>query len=165
MKRMISCIMALLLLTGCAAIGNSSNINFYYPRAEFEYNSPDGAIDSEVRDHSGNTSTFSLLSLYLNGPLEVKFSNPFPADVKLLSVYTVDDTLYITLSDEFASLSGSSLILACACIGRTGMELSGAKEAKIQCSNLLLDGKSEIVVNDSTVFYSDEQTEAQSEVN
>ena len=163
MKHIISCIMALFLLTGCSTIGNSSTVNFYYPRAEFEYNSADGVIDSEVRDNGSNASTSSLLSLYLKGPVEIRFSNPFPANVKLLSAYTVKNTLYITLADEFATLSGSSLILACACIGRTGMELSGASEAKIQCNKLLLDGKPEVVINDTTFFYSDKDIDAQSE--
>ena len=74
MKHIISCIMALFLLTGCSTIGNSSTVNFYYPRAEFEYNSADGVIDSEVRDNGSNASTSSLLSLYLKGPLEIRFS-------------------------------------------------------------------------------------------
>lgn len=164
MKRLIYLLLMMFFLAGCINPTTPSSVTFYYPRADFEYNSSDGILAPEVRSHGGNTSTAYLLDQYLDGPLGEKLVNPFPADASLISVHTVDNTVFITVSDTMAQLSGAPLILACACLGRTGMELSGTNQAHIQCKSLLLDGKTSIIVNEETIFYSDSFHSSNSEV-
>ena len=164
MKRIFVMILMLLLLSGCTGAATASSVTFYYPRASFEYNAPDGILAPEVRSHGGNTSTAYLLDQYLDGPLDEKLVNPFPADASLISVHIVNNTVFITVSDTMAQLSGAPLILACACLGRTGMELSDTKQAHIQCSSLLLDGKTSIIVSEDTFFYNDSYHPSYSEV-
>ena len=154
-KRILCFVFVLLLLNGCARPLGASDASFYYPKKEYSYNDPDGVIGKEVRSNGGISSSARLLDLYLKGPLDEKLNNPFPEDITTVSFYTLGDTVYITLSDSMAALSGASLILASSCIGRTAMELAGVSNAQIQCENLLLDGKSFIVINENTVFYSD----------
>lgn len=154
-KRILCFITVLLLLGGCASPLGASDATFYYPKAVFSYNDVDGVIGSEIRNNGGISSSARLLDLYLEGPMDEKLLNPFPEDVTTVSFYTLEDTVYVTLSDSMAALSGASLILACSCVGRTAMELAGVSSAQIQCENLLLDGKEAITINDNTVFYSD----------
>ena len=154
-NRIIAIVLIVFCLSGCFPSGNAAMVNFYYPRAEYGYNTEDGVIAAEVRNNGGISSAAPLLTLYLKGPLDEKLRNPFPAGLSVISVYTLEDTVYVTLTDALATLSGAPLILTCCCIGRTAMELTGANSAQIQCYNLLLDGKKFITVNDQTVFYSD----------
>lgn len=155
MKKAISLLLVLLLLGGCGKKDSPGEVTFYYPRAEYTYNSPDSVIASETRDNGGYLSTVQLLSLYLEGPLEETLTDPFPKGISVLSAYTDGHTLYVTVSDEMATLSGAPLILACACLGRTGMEITGSVSAQIRCETLLLDGKQSITVSDNAMIYTD----------
>ena len=163
-NRIILLLLIALLISACAKEDKPSDVNFYYPKAEFDYNTDDGAISYEVRSNGGIASSAILLNLYLQGPLEEGLLNPFPENVSVVSLYTLEDTVYVTLSDSMAELSGAPLILSCACICRTAMGLAGTQSAQIQCETLLLDGKKFITVNENTVFYSDIFHQAKSEV-
>ena len=163
-NRIILLLLIALLISACAKEDTPSDVNFYYPKAEFDYNTDDGAIGYEVRSNGGIASSAILLNLYLQGPLEEGLLNPFPENVSVVSLYTLEDTVYVTLSDSMAELSGAPLILSCACICRTAMGLAGTQSAQIQCETLLLDGKKFITVNENTVFYSDIFHQAKSEV-
>lgn len=163
-NRIILLLLIVLLISACAKEDKPSDVNFYYPKAEFDYNTDDGAIGYEVRSNGGIASSAILLNLYLQGPLEEGLLNPFPENVSVVSLYTLEDTVYVTLSDSMAELSGAPLILSCACICRTAMGLAGTQSAQIQCETLLLDGKKFITVNENTVFYSDIFHQAESEV-
>lgn len=163
-KRIVSFLLISLLLTGCFRTEKPSDVTFYYPKVKFDYNSDDGIIGQEIRSSGGIFSTARLLNLYLKGPHSEALRNPFPENVSVISVYTMDGTVYVTLSDSLAALSGAQLILACACIGRTAMELSDKQNAQIQCDTLLLDGKQFITINESTIFYSDTFHQSEQEV-
>ena len=154
-KRILCVILILPLLCGCSRPLGASDVSFYYPKAAFSYNDSDGAIGVEIRNNGSISSSARLLDLYLEGPVDEKLRNPFPEDVTTVSFYTLENTVYVTLSDSMAVLSGASLILACSCVGRTAMELAGVSSAQIQCENLLLDGKAAIIISENTVFYSD----------
>jgi hypothetical protein len=162
-KRILLLVLIALLLVGCGLNMKNVDVRFYYPREEYGYNLKDGVIAYEVRSNGGIASSAELLNIYLQGPAEEGFRNPFPADLSVLSLYTLDDTVYIAVSDSLAELSGAKLILTCACIGRTAMDLTGTTNAQIQCEKLLLDGKNVITINENTVFYNDTFHQAPSE--
>ena len=158
MKRIIPAflILSLLLgLCGCKDHSGGEEISYYYPRAEYQYNSADSILAPEARETNGVYVAAELLQTYFQGPLDPLFTNPFPAKLKLVSIYNDSTTVYITVSDEMAKLSGAPLIIACASLGKTAMDMTGTTEANIQCQSLLLDGKKAIVINDETVLYLD----------
>ena len=163
MKRILLLVLIALLLVGCGQNKKNADVRFYYPREEYGYNLKDGTIAYEVRSNGGISSTAELLNIYLQGPTEEGFRNPFPKELSVQSVYTVEDTVYVTVSDALAELSGAPLILTCACIGRTAMDLAGTANAQIQCEKLLLDGRNVITINENTVFYNDTFHQAPSE--
>ena len=163
-KHILLLILLISVLFGCANPLSPSDAAFYYPKAEFGYNSHDGAIAYEIRNNRGISSNADLLNLYLKGPADEDLRNPFPEDLTVISVYTLEDTVYVTVSDTMAKLSGAPLILSCACLGRTAMGLSNTTCAEIKCETLLLDGKKQITVNENTVFYSDIFHQSDSEV-
>lgn len=155
MKKLLCLLCLLVLLTGCVQAPNKLEAAFYYPRAVYTYNQEDGVIAIEYRDKGGSTSAKDILSLYLQGPASETLVQPFPQGLTLSSIHTDGRTVYVTVTDELASLSGATLILACSCLGRTAMELTGCSSAEIRCENLLLEGRRTIFISDSTVLYSD----------
>jgi len=158
MKRIIPALLVLSILLGLGGCGIDSygnQVSFYYPRAEYQYNSADSILAPEARDTDGVSIQSQLLQTYFQGPLDPAFTNPFPAGLKLVSVYTDSTAVYITVSDEMAKLSGAPLIIACASLGKTAMAMSRTSEAQIQCQSLLLDGKKTLVISDETVMYLD----------
>lgn len=155
MKRLLLLSLAVLVLVGCSQENDPGKMRFSYPRAEFSYNRADSVIVSEFREVDRSLSVGALLSMYLEGPMDSTLVNPFPQGLSIQSVWNDGHTLFITVSDHMATLSGAPLILACSCLGRTAMDISGAASADIRCESLLLDGKKSITVNADTVIYTD----------
>lgn len=159
MRKFLCLLFALILLTGCVKEPKKTEAAFYYPRVIYAYNRDDAVVAKEFRDKGGSTSVNYLLDLYLQGPLSDNLQNPFPQNLRLLSVHTDGKTVYMTVTDELATISGASLILACSCLGRTAMELTGCSSAEIRCESLLLDGRRTIFINENNILYSDSMSE------
>jgi hypothetical protein len=141
---------------GCFDQNKSTQLQFYYPRLEYTYGNVDGMIAGEPRADATDHSAAKLLNLYLEGPVDPQFVNPFPEELEIIDVRSDGHALYITVSDHMAKLSGASLITACACLAKTGMHLVGVESAYVHCESLLLDGKKGIWINeDTTIFYDD----------
>ncbi len=146
----------LLLLTGCKKQEFQTPANFYYPRAEYAYHTADGVIAPEVREVHGYHSEKQILAIYLYGPLVNSLVNPFPSGTQVVDIANVDDSLCITLSDQFAKLTGSQLMLASASLAKTAMELATVSSVKLQCSSQSLDGKQFILIDKETILYLDD---------
>jgi hypothetical protein len=159
MKKFLCLLFALVLLSGCVQEPKKTEAVFYYPREVYFYNRDDAVVAKEFRDKGGSTSVSYLLDIYLQGPLSDNLQNPFPQNLRLFSVHTDGKTIYMTVTDELATLSGASLILACSCLGMTAMELTGCSSAEIRCESLLLDGRKAIFINENTILYSDSMTD------
>lgn len=164
MKRVICVFLAFLILApvyGCQHRNHNENYVFYYPRNDYGYNVQEGKfyeniIASEIRDNFLNETVSEIISVYLNGPISQNCSNPYPENLSLESFSTEDQTLYITVSDHLSELTGIRLMIACACLGKTGMELTNTTSVQISCRKAMLDGKKsvtlhydQIIVNDS----------------
>ena len=128
MKRAL-CIFLILVLSfglfGCR-LGKRSDVlepvEFYYPRKtdRFIYGSDNGVISAEIREASGHVNDLKyLFTMYLYGPQDSALRSPFPSGCKLSSLRTEEDTLYIRLSEEFATLENTELTLACAALAKT----------------------------------------------
>lgn len=175
MKKWIStslCVVMILLLSACGSTPIKDPGKFYYKRVDMVYGSIDSVIAPETRDLDGIRSDIGkLLALYFQGPKDGTLESPFPRNTTVVKWATVDNTLILTLSQEFAQLSGIDLTIACGCIAKTIIELTPIQRVNFQVDNALLNGEPSIsmsaknlqLVDDSlerlvtniTVYYSD----------
>lgn len=131
----IMCMLTLLSLMAsfCACtFSQADTVSFYYPRADFLYDEPDGVIASEERDAAGHTADMQyLLSLYLMGPLKQELVCTFPKSTRLLTDSRDGSRMLIELSDTSESLTDAEFSLGCACLALTCIKASGAEEIVI----------------------------------
>lgn len=136
MKRLFCLILAAcLLLSGCSLSsgGVREPVRFYYLRSEYQYDTPDGVIASEIREAAGHTHDLPyLLALYLIGPSEDELVSPIPRGTRIYSAVTEGDTVTLTLSDTGKTMTDGEFSLACACLALTSMEITGAGAVTIQ---------------------------------
>lgn len=129
MKRVFAIFLIALLLCGCSA---KETVSFYFLRSDYVYGTEDGVIALEHRDASGSeNSLYYLLRLYLDGPLSDTYTSPFPKGTRLISVLKTDNTVYVTLNQEYASLTELDLTLANACLTSTVFSLTDAGQVQI----------------------------------
>lgn len=161
MKRIIA---ILLLLCLClTAIGCSpekdpikSPVTFYYRRAEFDHGSEQSVILGETRESEGIRGNIPrLLEEYLKGPVSEELAATFPDDAKLIDYRTKDSSAFVTVSDELAQLSGIELTVACACLAKTVIELTGIKSVHIQAQTAMLGNEQVIIMDSSRILLLD----------
>lgn len=171
MKRLISILIAVCLIISMSSCTQgdeiASPVHYYYLRTEFTYGASDSVIAAEVRESAGFENNYeALLDFYLSGPVNTEFLSPFPASTKLHSLSWENGVLCLTLSDSFAQLTGLDLSLACACLGKTCMELTGAEEVVLRAQTQQLDGEDTIIITaDSFVLLDEEAEESEPEEN
>ena len=128
MKRVLILMLALILTVALFAcrFGKRGDVlepvEFFYPRKaeSFMYGSENGVISAEIREASGHVNDLKyLLSMYLYGPQDSELRSPFPPGCKLNGLRAEEDTLYVRLSEEFATLENTELTLACAALAKT----------------------------------------------
>ena len=136
-------------LFGCRSNDFENPIVFYYLRKTDTFDSDDSVIAHEIVEGSRYSHISLVLSAYFQGPQDSTLESPFPAGTYLLNTQKADDILTITLSREFASLSGVSLSLACCALAKTVMEYTGVSAVQIQTLSTLLDGDASIVIRES----------------
>lgn len=148
MKRctiIILLISLLAALCSCSSQG-SSTTDFYYLTAAVQYDSEDGVITAEKRSKN-ESDALVLLTEYLKGPASKQLISPFPDGCRLLSCDQNENVLQITVSNEFATLTGYDLTLACACLTLTARSVFPVTTVEIRAESELLDGKSVITMN------------------
>lgn len=128
--------------------------NFYYCTNPIIYNSESGLVSAEVRETAGCYEDMTvLLELYLQGPITDGHRSPFPSNVSVVIYYRNEGTIRLELSEEFASLSGFDLTVACTCLSMTLFELTDAQYIEISAQYSLLDSKRSITMRrDSFIF-------------
>ena len=130
-------------------------VSFYYVPAEYSFNVTDSAILPELREGNGIDDLSEMIALYLKGPVDPELHSPFPPETKLLRLEQADQTLILTLSDDFASIQGHKLTLACAVISKTCLELSDCVKIQIRAESATLDGEKFIEMNASSLLLLD----------
>lgn len=144
MKRILCLILVTVLLTlssGCHYNDGSEflePVEFYYPRRseQFVYGTQDGVLAAEMREASGHTDDLSyLIPMYLRGPQDEKLRSPFPTGCTLVEVRSGGNMLVVILSEEFTTLEGMELTLACASLARTCFSLTDAQRIRIDSSS------------------------------
>ena len=158
MKRRICCFLILSLLLsfcGCRSSNIENPISFYYLRKAPSFGSYDSIIAQEIVDGNEFTTIAKVLHFYLRGPEDPTLKTPFPPGTYLLDAKTSGDTLTVTLSDSFATLTGVSLSLACCAIAKTAMDFSGVLSVEIRTNSARLDGEESIVIRHTDLILYD----------
>ena len=131
MKKIICIIVitaSLFLILGCNSVSkqNHNTVLFYYIHNDFKYGTESGVItstavtvDAEYSDYEG------LLNLYFNGPTNYESISPFPAGISLVNFQMDNNKVQLVLSPHMATLSDSEFTVACACLTRTVVEMTG----------------------------------------
>ena len=164
MKRFLALMLtaaSILSLCACSkAPSYERPVSFYYPVSEMQYDATGSAISPEVREGKDLTSLESTLELYLNGPQDSAYTDPFPQGLRIQDIDSIESTLYLTFSDELGKLSGMDLTVACCCITLTCLELTNASNIFIQAESVLLGGEKSITMNRDCLLLLDNSGEA-----
>lgn len=153
MKKWILWLLIGALLLGCWGCAPRQEkltypIRFYYLPDEYTFGAADSVFEWEAREGNGMQNDLNaLLTLYLQGPQSQNLHSPFPSGTELLHLDRMEDTLHITLSEEFASIQGFKLTLACAALTKTVLELTDCVNVRITAETATLNGKKFIIMN------------------
>jgi hypothetical protein len=147
MKKVVSLILAFLTVLSLSGCGTKTSqgedtVSFYYLREadSYIYGAPDGVVTGEVRaESSASSGTGYLLSLYLMGPLDENLRSPFPAGCEITNIVRNGKEVTVVLNANFTTLKGIHLSLACVCLARTCMSVTGAEVVQIHAETF--DGK------------------------
>lgn len=155
MKKTWSYVLIFLLLLGLCGCsdGNQTHntVAFYYRNPTFSYDAQCSALTAEQRDSTAFSSHEEILAAYFAGPLSENLVSPFPSGLELILMTKDANTLFLTLSDEIAELSGLELTFACCCIAKTCLELTDAENVVISAETGLLGGEKSITVNEDNM--------------
>lgn len=145
MKRALAFILLMIIIfcsCGCAHTAGTATANFYYCAIDPDYHTQSSIIQSELRKVETNLSDLEgVLSLYFDGPVSNRLESPFPAGTKLKTAQPGKDITAIVLSDHISTLSGVELMIACACLATTVMEITQADIVQIRAETALLDNQ------------------------
>lgn len=134
-------------------------VTFYYCAENINYNSATGVITPETRDGYGyDENLTSLINVYLQGPTHEGYYSPFPQNAKVLNISTDATDTTVMLSKDFSELSGYQLTLACACLSKTLMDLTGCSRVRIGAQDAVLDGNAYIQMTEETILLIDNYT-------
>ena len=152
MKRMICLLLVITtLFLLCSCKKNEEVIlepvNFYYAKTDVAFGCDDGVIGAYVAESAGCNGLTEILQLYLKGCKDNRFHNIFPAGTTLKEATVQGQTAYITLTSDFARLSGTDLTIACACITMTTMELVDVTFVCINANGVPMDGSLNITLS------------------
>ena len=161
MKRFLSILMLLSLLFSLAACKRENEpilkpANFYYRNSDITFGAEDGLISpyvAETKDLDGKI--IDILNLYVKGPYESTHKHTFPLGTTVLRCNVKGDTTFIEVSNEFANLTGIDLTIACTCLAKTVIELTGSDKVTISASDVPLGGNTSITISRGNVLLKD----------
>ncbi len=161
MKRIICLLLALvcvLYLYGCQdkTAEIKQPVNYYYRTVPTQYGSDASIITCEVREAYGYGNDYrQLIEQYLNGPKTYDCISPFPAGTTIEDFSLNGVKAQIMLSTHMSILSGSELMLACACLTRTVCEMTGVGAVQISSDGGMLNDEESITLTADSFTYLD----------
>lgn len=156
---LLLCICLLFPLIGCAGSTEESEnqFSFYYRRENVSFGTENGVIAPEIRELTAEKADLNaILDVYFGGPLDSAFQSPFPRESRLLDYSCSEEEITLTMNDAFSALSGVELTIACSCIAKTLLELTGTSRITIQAEDALLDGAQTITLTDGDLCLYDD---------
>lgn len=164
MKKLLIALFFLILFcfAGCAKNDKLEQpASFYYLKTDIAYGTESGVFSSEERECKG-LSTEEIIGLYLKGPVTEGLKSPFPFNTTLVTLQITESEISVTLSDEYAELTGLSLAEANACICQTLINFTGAERVIISCETKALNGearfeftKADMILIDDSIEHAD----------
>ena len=160
MRRKIALVLILALVLSLLGCSEKEDIevpaSFYYCASTVAYDSPNGVIASEVRETKSVCEDLTaLLNLYLQGPLNADYRNPFPEGTVIEAMEWENSALILTVSAQFSQLTGLELTLASACLAKTALSQTGQRTVRIQCESNPLDGNPSITLSADSLLLVD----------
>ncbi|MBE6916862.1 MAG: hypothetical protein E7470_03000 [Ruminococcaceae bacterium] len=157
-------ILALFSLTGCRNDSDVSQsmVTVYYKSARTSFGTQDGVIAPYSLDAAGHEEDHAyLINTYVSAKTPGDYATTFPTGTRLVRMDLDGLTAKIVLCDEFATLKGLDLTIACACLSRTVIALTGCHEVIISAESMQLDGKNFITLSrDSYLLLDTEVSES-----
>lgn len=156
--RLMALLLALCMLAALPGCNKTKDmqqpVTFYFPAKQTESLSRNTLLCQYFDAVGYDNDIHHLLNAYLNYKVDEECISPFPAKLHLALLSRQGDTLHLTFNETLGNLSGIDLSLACVCIAKTAMELSGCTQVVVQASDALLDGeKSLTFTQDGLHFY------------
>lgn len=161
MKKKISVLLLISLcipLWGCQPKTEpvKSPVTFYYCREEFDHGKEDSVILGEIRDQAGFEDNLTgLLDIYLQGPVSENLHSTFPYGTVVREYRVEDTTAVLTLSHQLSLAEGMDLTIACACLTKTVLELTGLDTVRIYTQTANLENNSYIQMDRNTLLLID----------
>ena len=155
MRKLISYILlvAILFLAGCATSTSTVTANFYYCSADPQYHTQTSVIQAEQRKLDSDFSDLEgILQQYIAGPDSGKLISPFPAGTAIKAVQPGKDVTVVVLTDHLGTLSGVELMIACACLATTILEISQSEAVHIRAENVLLNNQEIIAFTEQNLL-------------
>lgn len=152
MKRIICLIIVIAITVLFCSCGLKTEtlkdpVIFYYRNTKTEFGTQAELIVENRRDVKGHAQDFAyLIDLYLKGPTTYDCVSPFPAGTTMEDFSINGTEAHIVLTPHIATLSGSELMVACACLTKTVLEMTGVESVQIRSSNGKLNGKESITL-------------------
>lgn len=145
MGRITALILVLaLLLCGCDVNETlyDKPVDFYYLTTASDFTAGSSYIVPETREGEGlGDNLEQILSSYIAGPIDPQqYRSPFPASVKLYRAVMKGNTLEVTLTRSFGTLTDMELTLACASLTLTCLGLTEAQTVRIYAHGTTING-------------------------
>ena len=162
LKLLIPIICLLSILTACN--GNRQDIvapvNFYYLAENITYDNPTGVLMADVQESCGHEADYVYLTnQYFAGPESTECVSPFPEGLQLESLNVLTGKVSVVMSTHFAELTGHKLTLACSCLAKTLLEMTGVDAVTISIKGTAINGepsvtftKNDFILTDSNEY-------------
>lgn len=161
---LLLCLSLLFCLFGCSKKAPEVPAEFFYWESNLSNDPQKSVIGSEIRETASHPGYIRTLDLYLKGPESNALKATFPRGTRIVSLSQAPGSISLVLSDEFASLTGIELSIACICLAKTVIQLTGCNDVTVQAETLPLDGEKNITLDNSGVLFYDNyygQTESE----
>ena len=157
-KFLILAIALCLTLVGCNDNPDvQTPVTFYYQASTIDYENPNGILASEIRDATNHEKDYVyLVEQYLKGPQTPECTFPFPEGTTLESLDVLTGKINVVLSEEIAQLTDHKLTIACTCLSKTLLELTGMDAVTISAKGTLIDGAPSFTITKNDVTLTDD---------
>jgi len=147
MRRSLCIVLIFCCLLGLCACTQSEQPEghpFYYLAEETEVGKGATLFRTEQRQVDSSRPWKERIQMYLTGPVDASLRNPFPRDltVTAATLREEDGVMELTLSEEYAQLTGIGLTLANSCLVWTLTEYDEVHQVELYCESgaNLMDG-------------------------